>query len=68
MSDLSRFLADIETSAAKIKTLGTELEAEKANGKTLVEQYRAQSGEALKILGIEESPTQERKARTPEAT
>ena len=54
MNSLSAILAEIEASAEKVLTLETELTAEREHGKTLVDQYRAQSGEALKMLGIGE--------------
>jgi hypothetical protein len=65
MSNLSTIIADIEATAEKVKSLETELAAERQHGTTLVEQYRAQSGEALKLLGILE-PRKERKPRTQE--
>jgi hypothetical protein len=52
MTSLSAILAAIEASTEKIKTLEADLAAERENGKTLVEQYRAQSADALKTLGI----------------
>jgi hypothetical protein len=48
MMSLSAVLAEIEASAEKIKGLEAALTAEKENGKTLVQQYRAQSADALK--------------------
>jgi imidazole glycerol phosphate synthase subunit HisF len=65
MTSLSTLLAEIETSSEKIKALEAELAAERENGKTLVAQYRAQSADALKVLGIAE--TKERKPRTAQA-
>jgi hypothetical protein len=67
MTSLSAILAAIETSTEKIKTLEVELTTERENGKTLVEQYRAQSADALKTLGIVEAPRKERKPRSQEA-
>jgi hypothetical protein len=64
--NLSAVLAEIETSVAKIKDLETQITTEKENAKTLVEKYKAESGEVLKSLGIEEAPTKERKVKTPE--
>jgi hypothetical protein len=66
MNSLSTILAEIEVSAEKIRVLETDLATEREHGKTLVEQYRSQSGEALKMLGIAET-TKERKPRTNEA-
>jgi hypothetical protein len=63
MSNLSTLMADIETTAEKVRNLEAELATERAHGTALVEQYRAQSGEALKMLGIAESH-KERKPRT----
>jgi hypothetical protein len=54
MSNLSTLLADIEATAEKVKNLEAELTTERAHGTALVEQYRAQSGEALKMLGIDD--------------
>jgi hypothetical protein len=65
MSNLSTILADIEATAEKVKNLETELATEREHGTALVEQYRAQSGETLKMLGILE-PHKERKPRTHE--
>jgi|ERR1017187_7147652 imidazole glycerol phosphate synthase subunit HisF len=65
MMSLSAVLAEIEASAEKIKGLEAALATEKENGKTLVQQYREQSADALKILGINEAP--ERKPRSPQA-
>lgn len=65
MTSLSTLLAEIETSSEKIKAMEVDLAAERENGRTLVEQYRAQSAEALKVLGIAE--TKERKPRTAQA-
>lgn len=65
MMSLSAVLAEIESSAEKIKGLESALATEKENGKTLVQQYRAQSADALKILGIDEAP--ERKPRSQQA-
>jgi len=65
MMSLSAVLAEIEASAEKIKGLESALATEKENGKTLVQQYRAQSADALKILGIDE--TRERKPRSQQA-
>jgi hypothetical protein len=67
MTSLSAILADIEASAARVKDLETQLAFEKENSKTLVEQYRAQSADALKTLGIAEAPRKERKPRSQEA-
>jgi hypothetical protein len=66
MTTLSEIVAAIETSAAKVKTLEAELTSERENSRTLVEQYRAQSADALKTLGIE-APRKERKARSQNA-
>src|SRR5690349_365062 len=55
MTSLSVILAEIETSAEKVKGLEADLATERQHGKSLVEQYRAQSDEALKILGIAEN-------------
>ena len=63
MTSLSTILAEIEASAQKIQTLEADLATERTNGRALVEQYRAQSGEALKLLGIDE-PRKERKPRS----
>jgi hypothetical protein len=63
MNSLSTLLADIESTAAKVKTLETELATEREHGTALIEQYRAQSGEALKMLGIDET-RKEKKPRT----
>lgn len=52
MTSLSAILAEIEASAEKIKTLEADLAATKENSKSLVEQYRTQSADALKTLGI----------------
>ena len=65
MMSLSAVLAEIEASAEKIKGLESALATEKENGKTLVQQYRAQSADALKILGIDE--TKDRKPRSQQA-
>ena len=65
MNNLSTILADIEVTAEKVKTLEAELATERAHGTELVEQYRAQSGDALKLLGIAES-RKERKPRSHE--
>ena len=65
MTSLSAVLAEIEASAERIKGLEAALATEKENGKTLVQQYRAQSADALKILGIDE--TKDRKPRSPQA-
>src|SRR5688572_3290332 len=67
MSSLSTILAEIETSAEKVKNLEAELSTERQNGKSLVDQYRAQSADALKMLGIAEEPQKERKPRSHEA-
>lgn len=67
MTSLSAILAAIEASTEKIKTLEADLGAERENGKNLVEQYRAQSADALKTLGIAEVPSKERKPRSHEA-
>jgi hypothetical protein len=66
MTTLSEILAAIETSAAKVKTLEAELTTERANSQTLVQQYRAQSADALKTLGID-GPRKERKPRSQSA-
>ena len=66
MNSLSTILAEIETSAAKVKSLEVDLTAERAHGKGLVDQYRTLSGEALKMLGID-APRKERKPKTNEA-
>jgi hypothetical protein len=63
MTSLSALLAEIETSSEKIRTLESDLAAERENGKVLVEQYRSQSADALKVLGIAEPP-KERKPRS----
>src|SRR4051794_32795251 len=67
MASLSVILADIEASTEKVKRLEAELATERENSKTLVEQYRAQSADALKTLGIVESPQKERKPRSQQA-
>ncbi len=67
MTSLSAILAAIETSTEKIKSLEADLAAERENGKSLVEQYRAQSADALKTLGIAEAPRKERKPRSQQA-
>ena len=67
MTSLSTILAEIEASAEKIKTLEADLAATKENSKSLVEQYRTQSADALKTLGIVEVPRKERKPRSHEA-
>jgi hypothetical protein len=67
MTSLSAILAEIEATAEKIKTLDADLAAAKENSKALVEQYRAQSADALKTLGIAEAPRKERKPRSQEA-
>ncbi len=67
MASLSAILAAIESSTEKIKTLEGDLAAERENGKTLVEQYRAQSADALKTLGILEPLRKERKPRSQQA-
>jgi len=67
MTSLSAILAAIEASTEKIKTLEADLAAERENGKTLVEQYRAQSADALKTLGIVDAPRKERKPRSQQA-
>jgi hypothetical protein len=67
MTSLSTILAEIEASAEKIKTLEADLATTKENSKSLVEQYRTQSADALKTLGIAEAPRKERKARSHEA-
>jgi hypothetical protein len=64
MTSLSVLLAEIETSTDKIKTLETELAAEKDKGKSLVERYRSQSADALKTLGIADASCKERKPRS----
>jgi hypothetical protein len=66
MTTLSEILAAIEASAAKVKTLEAELTAARENSKTLVSQYRTQSADALKTLGIE-APRKERKPRSHSA-
>jgi hypothetical protein len=58
-------LAEIETSAEKVKGLETQLTAEKEHAKGLVEQYRTLSGDALKLLGIE-TPRKERRPKSNE--
>jgi hypothetical protein len=63
MINLSDLLADIEATAEKVKNLETELTTAREHGTSLVEQYRAQSGEALKMLGIAEV-RKEKKPRT----
>ena len=65
MMSLSAVLAEIEASGEKIKGLEAALATEKENGKTLVQQYREQSADALKVLGINEAP--ERKPRSQQA-
>ena len=67
MTSLSAILAEIEATAEKIKTLDADLAAAKENSKALVEQYRAQSADALRTLGIAEVPRKERKPRGQEA-
>jgi hypothetical protein len=67
MTSLSAILAAIETSTEKIKSLEADLAAERDNGKSLVEQYRSQSADALKTLGIVEAPRKERKPRSQQA-
>jgi hypothetical protein len=67
MNSLSNILAEIEASAERVKTFEAQLSTERENGKTLVEQYRAQSADALKALGIDASPHKERKPRSQEA-
>ncbi len=67
MTSLSAILAAIEASTEKIKTLEADLTAERDNGKSLVEQYRAQSADALKTLGIAEEARKERKPRSHQA-
>jgi hypothetical protein len=67
MTSLSAILAEIEATAEKIKTLDADLAAAKEDSKALVEQYRAQSADALKTLGIAEAPRKERKPRSQEA-
>ena len=62
MSSLSTILAEIEASAEKVKQLQTDLAAETEHRKMLVEQYSAQSSEALRALGIE--IVRKRKARS----
>jgi hypothetical protein len=64
MTSLSAILAKIEATAGKIKTLGADLAAARENSKSLVEQYRAQSADALRTLGIVEAFRKERKARS----
>jgi hypothetical protein len=66
MTTLSEILAAIEASTAKVKTLEAELTTERENSQTLVQQYRAQSADALKTLGID-GPRKERKARSQSA-
>src|SRR5215468_5171028 len=56
MTSLSAILAAVETSTEEIKTLEAELAAERDNGHHLVAQYRAQSADALKTLGILDVP------------
>jgi len=67
MTNLSEILAAIEASTERIKGLEAELAVQKENGKTLVEQYRAQSADALRILGIVDAPRKERKPRSHQA-
>jgi hypothetical protein len=67
MTSLSAILAAIEESTAKIKTLEADLAVERETGKTLVEQYRAQSADALKTLGIAEESRKQRKPRSHQA-
>jgi hypothetical protein len=67
MTSLSAILAAIETSTEKVKSLEAELAAERENGKSLVAEYRAQSADALKTLGIVDAPRKERKPRSQEA-
>lgn len=66
MTSLSAIIAAIEASSEKIKRLEADLAAERENGKTLVEQFKAQSADALKTLGIE-APRKERKPRSHQA-
>ena|ERR1039457_490991 len=65
MMSLSAVLVEIEASAEKIMGLDAALATERENGKTLVQHYREQSADALKILGIDEAP--ERKPRSQQA-
>lgn len=67
MTSLSAILAAIETSTEKVKSLEAELATERENGKSLVAEYRAQSADALKTLGIVDAPRKERKPRSQEA-
>ena len=67
MTSLSAILAEIEATAEKIKTLDADLAAARENSKTLVEQYRSQSADALKTLGIAEFSRKERKPRSHQA-
>jgi hypothetical protein len=66
MMTLSAILAAVEASSEKIKGLEADLAAERESGKTLVEQFKAQSAGALKTLGIE-APRKERKPRSHQA-
>jgi hypothetical protein len=53
MTSLSAILAEIEVSAEKVKQLEDELASETQRRRALVEQYGAQSSDALRSLGIE---------------
>lgn len=67
MTSLSAILAAIEASTEKVKSLEAELATERENGKSLVAEYRAQSTDALKTLGIVDTPRKERRPRSQEA-
>ena len=67
MTSLSGILAAIETSTERIKALEADLAAERENGKSLVDQYRAQSADRLKTLGIAEEARKQRKPRSQQA-
>ena len=62
---MTETLKQMEAAAAKIKALESQLAAERLNAKTLVEQYRAQSNDVLKTLGLEDESSTERKPRKP---
>ena len=49
------------------QNLDADLAAARENSKALVEQYQAQSADALKTLGIVDGPHKERKPRSQEA-
>jgi hypothetical protein len=65
MTSLSAILAEIEESTERVKGLDAELAAAKEHRKTLVEQYGAESSDALQALGIE--MVRKRKARSQAA-